>query len=289
VTLPVPPAEALASLLPPDVDLGTGAGLRREAAVPVWYGVVWSRLGRGDLAWAQWDRVASPALGPWIAAERGRVLRELGLHAAAEALERPALLRAEDPVDEAMLRISLTADAVGSFDEQRAERRLAAAEDAVAAAPDGPRAARQRLRLAWVRVEVAFLRRRPPPTEGLPSWDVVAGEPRLPADHGWGSRFHTAKGLLFAGVARDDDRLLDAAAAVTPPVLAWAIDLARADRGQPEALGAARRAWAAIVPPPGVEEAVAGTPAARRLAAAPHPGGRGPRRSRPSAPAGSTC
>jgi hypothetical protein len=266
VTPPVPPGAALAALLPPDVDLAAGTGLRHEAAVPVWYGVVWGRLGRGDLAWAQWDRVTVPSLTPWIAAERGRVLRELGLHGAAEALEWPALLRADDPVEEAMLRVSLTADAVGSLDAPRARRRLVAAEVAVAAAPDGPRAARQRLRLAWVRVEVAYLDAVVPPTAGLPRWDAGAAAPALPPDHAWGSRFHTAKGLLFGGVVREDVRLLDAAAAMAPPVLRWGVELARADRGQPGALAAARRAWAAMVPPPGVEVAVAATPTARRLA-----------------------
>jgi hypothetical protein len=265
VTPPVPPGTALADLLPPDVDLAS-LRLRDEAAVPVWYGVVWGRLGRGDLAWAQWDRVTVPSLAPWIAAERGRVLRELGLHAAAEALEGPALLRAADPVVEAMLRISLTADAVGCFDVPRARRRLDAAEEAVAAAPDGPRAARQRLRLAWVRVEVAYLEGVAPPTAGLPHWDAVAAAPVWPPDNAWGSRFHTAKSLLFAGIVRDDDRLLDAAASIAPPVLRWGVELARADRGRPEALVAARRAWAAMVPPTGVEDAVAATPTARRLA-----------------------
>jgi hypothetical protein len=266
VTPLVPPAEALAELLPPDVDLASGAGVRHDAAIPVWYGVVWSRLGRGDLAWQQWDRVTLPALGPWIAAERGRVLRELGLHQAAEALEWPALLHAQDPVDAAMVRISLTADAVGSLDRSTARRRLAAAEAALAVVPDGPRAARQRLRLAWVRVEVAFLCGDPLPFAGLPVWDDRTQRPRFPADHVWGSRFHTAKGLLFGGVARDDDRLLDAAVAIAPPVLSWGIELARADRGRPGALEAARQAWRAIVPPPGTPAAVAATPTARRLA-----------------------
>jgi hypothetical protein len=266
MTPPIPPREALTDLLPPDVDLRSGAGLREEQARAVWYGVVWSRLGRGDLAWAQWDGVSSPALGPWVAAERGRVLRELGMHEAAEALERPALLVADDPVDAAMLRVSLTADAVGSNDVDRARQRLRSAEMAVRAAPPGPRLARQRLRLTWVRVEVAFLSGEQPSEAGLPSWDEQTDAPRLPPDHAWGSRFHTAKGLLFAGVVRGDDRLLDAAAADAPPVLRWAIELARADRGRVGALEAARRAWATLVPPPGTEQAVAATPTARRLA-----------------------
>jgi hypothetical protein len=263
---PAPPPDALTTLLPPDVDLGSGAGLRHEAAVPVWHGVVWGRLGRGDLAFRHWDRVQLPTLQPWIAAERGRVLRELGLHAEAESQEWPALLRADDPVDAAMLRVSLTADAVGLGDRVRAERRLAAAQEAVTALPDGPRAARQRLRLTWVGVELAFLVGAAPAVAALAGWDEVTGRPDLPADHRWGSDFHTAKGLLFGGVVREDLRLLAAAAALAPPVLAWGVQLARADRGEPGALAAARTAWRCVVPPTGTEAAVAGTPTAHRLA-----------------------
>ena len=265
---PIPPADALADLLPPDVDLAPGAaGLRHEAARPVWYGLVWSRLGRGDLAWQHFDRVRLPALQPWIAAERGRMLREVGLHARAEAIEWPALLDATDPVDAAMLRVSLAADAVGLGDLDRARRRLEAARAAVGDLPDGPRAARQRLRLTWVGVEVAALSGRPLPTAGLPDWDPAAGAPRQPPDAAHGTRFHAAKGLLFAGVARGDSRLLDAAAAAAPPVLAWAVHLARADiAGVPDAEELARRAWARIVLPPGIGDEVAATPTARRLA-----------------------
>jgi hypothetical protein len=273
---PAPPDAALRALLPPDVDLSVG--WRHEAARPVWFGSVWSRLGRADLAWEHWDRVQLPDLQPWIAAERGRVLRELGLHASAESLEWPALLAARDPVDAAMLRVSLTADAVGSGDLAVAERRLAAAVTAVTALADGPRAARQRLRLAWVQVEVTFLRAgagpdgsRPawPSADGLPWWDVEAERPGYPADHAWGSDFHTAKGLLFAGVVRGDRRLLDASAAIAPDALAWAVHLARADADLPGAESLARQAWMRVVPPPGVTAAVARTPVARRLRSSP--------------------
>jgi hypothetical protein len=263
---PVPPAEALPALLPPDIDLA--GQLRHEAAVPVWYGVVWGRLGRGDLAWAHLDRVRTPQLQPWIAAERGRILRELGLHAAAESLELPALLGADDAVDTAMLRVSLAADAVGLGDRDRAVRRLATAREAVSRLPDGPRAARQRLRLGWVEIEVAFLTGEPPPLEGTPWWDEGADGPVLPRDLDWGSAFHRCKALLFGGIARGDHRLLDAASAVAPPVLAWAVELARADVGAPEALERARAAWRAIVPPPSHAAAVAATPTAVRLSGA---------------------
>jgi hypothetical protein len=289
---PLPPPGALDALLPPDVDLATGVGLRHEAAVPVWYGVVWSRLGRGDLAWRHWDRVQLPELQPWIAAERGRVLRELGLHAGAETLEWPALLRAADPADAAMLRVSLTADAVGFGDRDRARRRHEAAREAVTALEDSPRAARQRLRLTWVGVEVAYLDGVAPSADGLPWWeegagraddggdgrgpvvdgtgggpvvDGTSGGPAYPADHAWGSAFHSAKGLLFGGIVRRDPRLLDAAAALAPPVLAWGVHLARADAGVQGALAAAREAWRAMVHPPHVTDAVAATVTAQRL------------------------
>jgi hypothetical protein len=245
------------------VDLTVG--WRHEAGRPVWLGVVWSRLGRGDLAWAHWDRVQLPELQPWLAAERGRVVRELGLHARAEALEWPALLAAHDPVDQAMLRVSLVADAVGAGDVERAVRRLEAAREAVCALEDGPRAARQRLRLAWVGVEVAYLRGEVPSGDGLPWWDEEADAPAFPDDHRWGSTFHTAKGLLFAGIVHGDLRLLDAASAVAPPVLRWAVELARADFGAPAALELAREAWAQVVPSPHIAKEAARTSTARRL------------------------
>jgi hypothetical protein len=249
-------------LVPPDVDIAATAGSARAA----WYGVVWGRLGRGELAWAHWERVADPGLAPWLAAEQGRVLRELGLHVEAERLEAPALRRADDPAVAAMLQISLTADAVGRHDLAAARRRLAAAEEAITVVPDGPRAARQRLRLAWVTVEVAYLGGEAPSDEGLPTWDPVAAEPVLHPDHAWGSDFHTAKGMLFGGVVHRDVRLLDAAVALAPPVLAWGIHLARADLGVADALAAARAAWRVMVPPPGFEVSVATAPTARRLA-----------------------
>jgi hypothetical protein len=261
---PQPPADALAALLPPDVSMD--ALWRHEAAQPVWHGVVWGRLGRGDLAWAHFDRVGLPELRPWIAAERGRIVRELGLHAAAEAMEWPALVAAHDHVDEAMLRISLVADAVGVGEGDLAARRLEAATAAVARLTDGPRASRQRLRLSWVEVEVAFLAGRAPDPAKLPWWDTEVGAPALPVDYTSGSAFHRAKGLLFGGVARGDLRLLEAAAVIAPPVLLWGVHLARADAGVAGALEAARLAWARMVPPPGYEAAVAATPTARRLA-----------------------
>jgi hypothetical protein len=245
----MPSDAALAALLPPDVDLA--GSLRHEAARPVWIGMVWGRLGRGDLAWAWFDRVGLPELQPWIGAERGRLHRELGRHARAEEIEWRALVRAEDPVDAAMLRVSLAADAVGHGDVQAATSRLHAAREAVVALADGPRAARQRLRLGWVEVEVAWLRGEPPPTDVLPVWEEGADAPRFPPDHAAGSTFHAAKGLLFAGVVRRDLRLLEAAAREAPPALAWAVHRARSDAGVPGAADQARRAEAEVVPPEG--------------------------------------
>lgn len=255
---------------------------RHEAAQPIWAGVVWGRLGRGELAWQAFDRVRLPALQPWIAAERGRILRELGLHASAEALEWPALLTATDSLDIVMLRLSLAADAVGLGDVDRATRRLASARDALAeaaveiesaaeAAPSratpvpAARLARQRLRLAWVATEVAWLSATSPSLVGLPAWDDARAEPVMPVDHRWGSTFHTAKGLLFGGVARGDVRLLEAAVHVAPPGLLWAIHLARADRGRPCAEAAARRAWQRVVPPPAFDAEVRSGPTAARF------------------------
>jgi hypothetical protein len=260
----------MAWLVPPDVDLARGRRHAAEAAV--WHGVVWGRLGRGDLAAAHFDRLQAPPLGPWIAAERGRLARELGLHAHAEAVEFRALERAEDAVDAAMLRISLTADAVGAGEIDRAVERLGVARTTLAAAPDGPRTARQRLRLDWVEVEVAALAGAEL-TAGvrgrLPRWDPVSDGVVQPDDARDGTAFHRAKGSLFAGIVRDDDRLLDAAAVEAPPILAWAVALARADRGREGALEEAHAAWARIVPPAALAEEVAATPTARRLLASP--------------------
>ncbi len=255
-TPPAPPRAALAALLPPDVDLD--GELRHEAAKPVWFGVVWGRLGRGDLAWASFDRVRLPELDPWISAERGRLLRELGRHAEAEAVEWGALVRADDPVDAAMLRISLAADAIGLRDRSRTTSRLQAARRAVADLPVGPRAARQRLRLRWVEVESAWLRGSKPSSAGLPVWDEDAGIARFAPDYAAGSRFHVAKGLLFGGVVHGDVRLLDAAAEAAPPALLWAVHRARADAGRPGARQAEESARAVVVEPPSRSRAPAG-------------------------------
>ncbi len=263
MSLPAPSPADLARLLPPDVDLARPD--RHASARPVWLGIVWSRLGRADLAWAFWDRVGARAVQPWLAAERGRVLRELGLHEEAERLEWPALAAAEDPVDLAMLRISLAADAVGRGDVEGASRRFEAAREAVDELPDTPRAARQRLRLTWVGVEVAWVTGGQPTAEGLPRLDAT-GAPQLPDDLRHGSDFHRAKALLFGGLVARSLDLLDRAAELAPPVLAWAIDLARADLGAHGALERARTHWTAIVPPPEHAAAVRATPTAQRLA-----------------------
>ena len=262
MSLPAPSPDDLARLLPPDVDLAAPA--RHASARPVWLGMVWSRLGRGDLAWQFWDRVRARGVQPWLAAERGRVLRELGLHEEAERLEWPALAAAEDAGDRAMLRVSLVADAVGRGDVDGAGRRLEAAREAVAALPEGPRAARQRLRLTWVSVEVAWVTGQQPPTRDSRR-STLAGTSTLPDDLAHGSDFHRAKALLFGGLVAHDLRLLDLAAAQAPPVLAWAVHLARADHGAPDGLEQARRHWAAIVPPPPHAAAVRATPTAGRL------------------------
>jgi hypothetical protein len=224
--------------------------------------MVWGRLGRGDLAWAQWDRVRLAVLQPWIAAERGRLLRELGDHRAAAALEWPALAAAEDPVDQVMLRLSLAADAVGIGDLAAARRRLAGAREQLAALPDGPRRDRQRLRAAWVAVEVALLAGEPPPTDLLPRWGsggppdpAAMADLVLPAPYASGTDFHRAKGCLFAGVVAGDRALLHLAARDAPPALRWAVHLALASLGGSDTEVARARAQAEadrarVVPPP---------------------------------------
>lgn len=263
--LPMPPAAAWERLVPADVDLV--AGWRHPAATAVWTAVVWGRLGRGDLAVAHLDTVDEPTLAPWVAAERGRILRELGLHAHAEACEAPALAAAVDPVDAVMLTTSLAADAIGRGELGLAERRLREAEVA-AVGLTGPRAARQRLRRSWVATELALYGGGEVPPDALarlPRWDDDHDAPTTVPDLDAGSAFHRAKAWLFAGVVRDDRRLLEAARDQAPPILAWAVALARQDRGIPGAEQEARDAWAAVVPPSEHADEVAATPVGRRL------------------------
>ncbi len=250
-------------LLPPDIQLPVGPGLRRDAppeeVAGAWYGVVWGRLGRGDLAWRWFDRVQAPALGPWLAAERGRLLRELGGHGAAQELELAALPAAIDPIDAAMLWVSLAADAVGHVDAEGARQRLRRAQALLGEQPDAPRRDRQLLRESWVEVEIAFLTGSAPSAQGLPALRSD-GELALPAPYRSGSRFHTAKGCLFAGVVRRDPELLERAADLAPPALLWAVHLARVSLGVPGAAAQAVAARALVVPPPGHRWEVGGPP-----------------------------
>ncbi len=239
--------------------------IRSSDAAAVWNGVVWGRLGRCDLAWAWWDSVDAPELQPWIAGERGRVLRELGLHARAAEVEEAGLSEARDLVDVVLLRLSLAADAVGLGQEAAARRALGTAGSLLEELPDDERVARQRLRRRWIEVEVALLTGSQPSDEGLP-WMAEDG-PQFPADHAAGTDFHAAKGLLFAGIVHDDPALLAAAAELAPPMLRWAVELARADRGDDGAERRAIAAWRKVVPPTEVEAGVAATPTARRLEA----------------------
>ena len=259
---PLPPDDDVTRLVPVDAR-GAVTELRHPEAINVRHGVTWSRLGRADLAWQWWDRVDAPSLAPWIDAERGRVLRELGLHAEAEQYDTRALEHAIDLVDVARARIGLVADAVGQANLDAVPLLFTAARSLVDALPDGPRVARQRLRASWVAVEIAFLLGETPRPDDLPAWHE--DRPVYPDDYAHGTDFHRAKGLLFAGVVHEDLRLLDAARDLAPPVLRWAVELARADRGDTAALPAARAAWQEVVPPPDYAERVAATPTARRL------------------------
>ena len=72
----------------------------------------------------------------------------------------------------------------------------------------------------------------------------------LPPPYRSGSRFHLAKGCLFAGVVRADLGLLALAAELAPPALVWGVHLARAALGVEGATEAAAAARARLVPPP---------------------------------------
>ena len=239
--------------------------LRSSDAAAVWNGVVWGRLGRCDRAWAWWDSVETDELQPWIAGERGRVLRELGLHDRAAELEEAGLVAARDVVDVVLLRLSLAADAVGTGHEAAARRALGTAGSLLDELPVDDRVRRQRLRRRWIEVEVALLAGSEPSLDGLPT--MGEDGPVYPSDHDAGTDFHRAKGLLFAGIAGEDTALLAAAADLAPPMLRWAVELARADRGVEGAGERAALAWRSVVPPEEVAAAVDATPTARRLAA----------------------
>lgn len=239
--------------------------IRSAGAAAVWNGVVWGRLGRGDYAWAWWDSVTDEDLQPWIAAERGRILRELGLHRAAQQLEEDGLATAKDLTDAVMLRLSLAADAVGMGEASVARRAMGTAGSLLSELPVDDRVRRQRLRRRWIEVELTMLDGGEPEPDGLP----VPGDdgPEFPSDYDAGTDFHRAKGLLFAGVVYEDPTLLEVAAPLAPPALRWAIELARLDAGDPDAAARAATAWNQIVPPPDHDTAAAATPTAVRLRA----------------------
>jgi hypothetical protein len=261
--LVAPPDEELERWLPP-VKVGSARHpLASPAAAAVWHGVVWGRLGRGDVAWAWWDSVNDPELQPWIAAERGRLLREVGLHAQAKLHDTAGLAAAVDLTDVVMLRLSLAADWVGLDQPALAASALAGASDLLDELQDGPRTARQRLRRTWVSVEVAIAAKTAPSVGGLPA--STAHGVRFDADHQHGTDFHRAKGLLFAAVVREDPVLLDASARLAPPALRWAIELVRLDAGDQSAGTRAVAAWRAIVGPPGCEAAIRRGPTSQRI------------------------
>lgn len=237
--------------------------LRSAGAAAVWNGVVWSRLGRGDRAWAWWDSVEEPELQPWIAAERGRVLRELGLHRDAQGLEEDALATTHDLTDAVLLRLSLAADAVGLGEAAAARRALGTAGALLDELPVDDRVRRQRLRRRWIEIEVTMLGGGEPDDDDLP--ELGDDGPTFPADYEAGTDFHRAKGLLFAGIVRHDPALLEHAAALAPPALLWAIELARLDAGDEQAGARAVTAWHQVVPPPGRDNDVASTLTAARL------------------------
>lgn len=239
--------------------------LRAPEAAKVWNGVVWSRLGRGDRAWAWWDAVDDDSLQPWIAGERGRVLRELGLHADAQALEGEGLAAATDLVDVVLLRLSLAADAVGLGQESAARRALGTAGSLLAELPDDERVARQRLRHRWIQAEVSLLAGSQPNADDLPS--LGEDGPVYPDDYEAGTDFHRAKGLLFAGVVRKEPELLRLASELAPAALRWAVELARLDAGDEDAAARAVGAWNQLVPPPSFELTLEATPTAARLRA----------------------
>lgn len=253
---PTPPPDRSAGSWLPEWDQG-GAPSDPELA---WRnGYLWMRLGRHDHAWDWWSRVDDPRFATQVHVSRASSLRELRLHRSAELEDRAAVEADLDGGWEAAAaRIGLVADAVGQGDVRGANDRLADAVDAVRALPDDLPADRQRVRLGWVACEVALL------TGGVPAVRLPHvdrdGDLALPDEYRAGSNHHVAKGLLFAGVLSRSVATLDAAASLAPPGLEWAVHLARADLGVDGAQEAAREAWAAIVVPHELRDAVGPPP-----------------------------
>ena len=261
--LVVPDDDALRRWVSPTPDGDPRHIDASDATAAAWYGVVWGRLGRGDRAFAWWDGCDDPALQPWLLGERGRIVRELGLHTIARGYDEGGLVDATDLTDVVLLRLSLAADAVGEGNESGARRSLGTASSILDELDVDDRVRRQRLRRRWIEVEIALLAGGQPGADGLPAQG--GREPTFPADYDAGTDFHRAKGLLFAGIAREDEGLLRQASALAPPALRWAAELARLDSGSEDAAGKAVEAWAQIVPPPAVATAVATTATAQRL------------------------
>jgi hypothetical protein len=252
----------VAALVPADLRRDP-TRLRHPEVAELLHGMVWSRLGDGAAAWAWFDRVGEVSLLSWVLAEKGRFLRELGLHEHSEELDLEALAVAGDMSDIIRARISLVADAVGRGEFEVAALRLQAVDALLERVEVTPEIARQRLRRAWVAVEVALVKGEEPPTDGLPHLD--GGQIWFPPEQAHGTTFEAAKGLLFAAIAHGDLRLLELASADAPAMLSWAVHLARMDSGMPEAWDEAREAWAKIIAPPGFADEVARTPVAKRL------------------------
>lgn len=218
-------------------------------------GYLWMRLARYDHAWRWWALVDDPRLATRVHASRASSLRELRLHRSADLEDGAALEASSGPGwERAAALIGRVADAVGQGDPAEANARLADALDAVRDLPDDLPADRQRIRLGWVACEVALL------TGGIPAVALPHvdrdGEVATPGVYRAGSDHHLAKGLLFAGVLSRELRMLEVAADLAPPGLAWAVHLARADLGADRARAAARDAWAKVVVPPELADAV---------------------------------
>lgn len=252
MTPPEPPPDRVGRLRLPEWDDAPPA----SPAEAAWRnGELWMRLARYDHAWAWWALVDDPALAARVHVSRGSSLRELRLHRSALLEDRTALeVVPEGGWARAAALIGLVADAVGEGDRDAANDRLVAAVDAVGALPDDPPGNRQRIRLGWVACEVALL------TGGVPAVALPHvdrdGQVSAPAVYRAGSDHHLAKGLLFAGVLSRDAGALEVAAELAPPGLAWAVHLARADLGADGARRAAREAWAQVVLPDELTDAV---------------------------------
>jgi len=184
-------------------DQARAAGRGAEATAAAWLlGVCLGAAGKFGSALAVLDPLAAQQgtdvperrlFAALAAATSASVRRQLGQHAAAEAMDERALALADggpEATFDALL--GLAADAVGLADVDSAHERL---RQAALLAEPRTDWWRQHVRLAWIRAEVALL-------EGNPAAAAEVLRPAISSAEVSGAPRHVAKSLLFLGVSQ---------------------------------------------------------------------------------------